>query len=72
MLFRATRGNCYVRFSALSARAVDANGKHIQKVCFIIFYKSAAIEKKIVRICDAFGANRYDLSNLNRPHELDR
>ena len=46
-------------------------GKHIQKVCFIIFYKSAAIEKKIHRICDAFGANRYDLSNLSRPHELD-
>ena len=72
MLFRATRGNCYVRFSALSGKAVDAFGNHIPKVCFIIFYKSTAIEAKIKRICDAFSANRYDLSNLNRPAELDR
>lgn len=71
MLFRATRGNCYVRFSNLSGKAVDAFGEHIPKVCFIIFYKSEAIEGKIKRICDAFSANRYDLSNLNRPTELE-
>ena len=71
MLFRATRGNCYVRFSALSGKAVDAFGNHIPKICFIIFYKSTAIEAKIKRICDAFSANRYDLSNLNRPQELE-
>jgi len=71
MLFRATRGNCYVRFSLLSAKALDAQGEKISKVCFIVFYKSLAIESKIIRICDAFGAHRYDLSNLNRPHDLD-
>jgi hypothetical protein len=41
-------------------------------VCFIIFYKSAAIELKIKRICDAFSANRYDLSNLNQSLELEK
>ena len=71
MLFRATRGNCYVRFSPLSSKAVDANGEPIPKICFIIFYKSTAIESKIKRICDAFSANRYDLHNLNKPNELD-
>lgn len=71
MLYRATRGNCYVRFSALSERAVDAEGKYIDKVCFIIFFKSSAIEAKIKRICDAFSANRYDLSRLSRQHELE-
>lgn len=71
MLFRATRGNCYVRFSPLSSKAVDANDKPIAKICFIIFYKSTAIESKIKRICDAFSANRYDLHNLNKPAELD-
>ena len=71
MLFRATRGNCYVRFSPLSSRAVDAHGEPIAKICFIIFYKSTAIETKIKRICDAFSANRYDLQNLNKPSELD-
>jgi V-type H+-transporting ATPase subunit a len=71
MLYRATRGNCYVRFSQLSGRAQDAYGNHIDRVCFIIFYKSLAIEGKIKKICDAFNANRYDLSNLNRPGELE-
>ncbi len=71
MLYRATRGNCYVRFSALNRKALDASGKYIDKSCFIIFYKSAAIETKIKRICDAFGANRYNLSDLNRPRELE-
>lgn len=71
MLFRATRGNCYVRFSPLSSKAVDAHNQPIPKICFIIFYKSTAIEAKIKRICDAFSANRYDLSNLNKPNELD-
>lgn len=70
MLYRSTRGNCYVRFSPLSDRAVDAAGNHIDKVCFVIFYKSAAIETKIKRICDAFSAHRYDLTNLKRPYEL--
>lgn len=71
MLFRSTRGNCYVRFSLLSEKALDAYGERISKVCFIVFYKSAAIESKIIRICDAFSAHRYDLSLLNRPSELE-
>jgi len=71
MLFRSTRGNCYVRFSLLSDKAVDAYGERISKVCFIIFYKSVAIESKIIRICDAFSANRYDLNDLNRPDRLE-
>jgi V-type H+-transporting ATPase subunit a len=71
MLYRATRGNCYVRFSQLSGRAQDAYGNHIDRVCFIVFYKSSAIEQKIKKICDAFAANRYDMNDLNRPGELD-
>jgi V-type H+-transporting ATPase subunit a len=71
MLYRATRGNCYIRFSALSGRARDAYNNHIDRVCFIIFYKSIALEQKIKRICDAFNANRYDLTNLHRPNELE-
>jgi len=74
MLFRASRGNCYVRFAPLSATgsaAVDADGNVIEKLAFVIFYKSATIENKIARICDAFGATRYDLGMLNRPRELE-
>lgn len=66
MIYRATRGNCMIRFSSLSDRAKDAAGKRIDKTCFIIFYKSAAIETKLKRICDAFSANRYDLTEIHR------
>ena len=90
MLFRATRGNCYIRFSELNASdssegplnqstlgrnankvVLDADGKPLNKICFVIFYKSAAIEGKIIKICEAFGATRYDLSMLNRSRDLE-
>jgi len=71
MLFRATRGNCYVRFADIDEPLVDATGHEISKVVFIVFYKSTAIEGKIKRICDAFSAHRFDLSNLDRPQDLE-
>jgi V-type H+-transporting ATPase subunit a len=80
MLFRSTRGNCYIRFAPLSSSstassananpAMDADGNVIEKLCFVIFYKSNAIEKKIIKICDAFNTTRYDLSMLNSSHEI--
>jgi V-type H+-transporting ATPase subunit a len=70
MLFRATRGNCYVRFSPLPRSAVDARGETIAKICFIIFYKSQSIEGKIKKICDAFAANRYELRDLNNAQRM--
>jgi len=70
MLFRATRGNCYIRFSPLPSKALDSEGKRIKKYCFIIFFKSPSLETKIKRICDAFQANRYELP-LTKISELD-
>ena len=32
---------------------------------FVIFYKSATIEKKIIKICDAFAARRYPVPDLD-------
>ena len=79
MLFRATRGNCYVRFSDITItpgkkdeedRQVITKGPPVDKTVFIIFYKSQAIEGKIKRICDAFSARRFDLADLDRPLQL--
>jgi len=72
MLFRATRGNCYVRFADIEDPLVDAAGNELQKVVFIVFYKSTAIEGKIKRICDAFSAHRFDIVNLDRPQDLEQ
>ncbi|CAE7833551.1 VHA-a2, partial [Symbiodinium microadriaticum] len=72
MLFRSTRGNCYVRFADIEEPIHDAaSDTDIHKVVFIVFFKSAAIETKVKRICDAFSAHRFDLHNLDRPREID-
>lgn len=70
MLFRATRGNAYARFSTIEELLTDATGEEVQKVVFIVFFKSASIESKIKRICDAFSAHRYDVPNIDRPRDV--
>jgi V-type H+-transporting ATPase subunit a len=44
MLFRATRGNCYVRFAEIEEDLIDSNGAEVTKVAFVIFFKSDVIE----------------------------
>ncbi|TFJ82106.1 hypothetical protein NSK_006771 [Nannochloropsis salina CCMP1776] len=36
-----------------------------KKMVYVIFYKSATIERKIVKICDAFAARRYPVPDLD-------
>jgi V-type H+-transporting ATPase subunit a len=60
-LFRSTRGNCYVRFAEVDEALDNGSGEKVSKSVFIVFYKSVAIENKVKRICDAFGARRYDV-----------
>ena len=63
-LYRSTRGNCFVRFSALDNKAIarehDLPELH-QRAGFIIFFKSLTIERKIHRICDSFACHQYVL-----------
>jgi V-type H+-transporting ATPase subunit a len=70
MIFRATRGNCYVRFAPIRQPIVDPEtGDAVQKSVFVIFYKSESIELKLKRICDAFSAHRYTLPPM--VHDID-
>lgn len=39
-------------------------GELKKKAVFIIFYKSSAIERKINKICDAFGARKYPVPEV--------
>lgn len=64
MLFRSTRGNCYIRFSPLNETALDINSQYINRICFIIFYKSKSIEEKIIKICNGFNIKRYNLNSF--------
>jgi len=73
MIFRATRGNCYVRFAKIAEKIPDPeNGQMIEKSVFIIFYKSESIENKLKKICDAFSAHRYSLPDMDDAPSVDR
>eukprot|EP00567_Pseudictyota_dubia_P009584 CAMPEP_0197448618 /NCGR_PEP_ID=MMETSP1175-20131217/18211_1 /TAXON_ID=1003142 /ORGANISM="Triceratium dubium, Strain CCMP147" /LENGTH=886 /DNA_ID=CAMNT_0042980441 /DNA_START=92 /DNA_END=2752 /DNA_ORIENTATION=+ len=73
MIFRATRGNCYVRFAPIKQPITDPeNGNLVEKCVFIVFYKSMSIEQKLKNICDAFGAHRYSLPDMDDAPAVDR
>lgn len=73
MIFRATRGNCYVRFAPIKQPITDPEtGNLIEKCVFIVFFKSLAIETKLKKICDAFLAHRYSLPDMDDAPSVDR
>ena len=73
MIFRATRGNCYVRFAPIKQPITDPEtGALIEKSVFIIFYKSESIEIKLKKICDAFQAHRYSLPDMDDAGSVDK
>ena len=73
MIFRATRGNCYVRFAPIKQPITDPeSGQLVEKSVFIIFYKSESIELKLKRICDAFAAHRYSLPDMDDGSQVDK
>ena len=73
MIFRSTRGNCYIRFSEIEDDVTDpVTGAIVKKEVFIIFFKSSSIERKVKKICDAFSANRYSIPSLDDPQSYQR
>ena len=73
MIFRATRGNCYIRFAPIMQPITDPeSGSMVEKSVFIIFYKSESIETKLKKICDAFSAHRYSLPDMDDSPAVDK
>lgn len=73
MIFRATRGNCFVRFAPIKQPITDPHtGEVVEKSVFIVFYKSVSIEAKLKKICDAFMAHRYSLPDMDDAPAIDR
>jgi len=73
MMFRATRGNIYIRTAQIAQPITDPeSGQLTDKCVFIVFFKSQAIEKKLKQICDAFSANRYTLPDMDDSPAVDR
>ncbi|KAM0824603.1 hypothetical protein ACQ4PT_070100 [Festuca glaucescens] len=60
ILFRATRGNMLLQQESVDEPVTDPQfGEKVVKNSFVIFYSGERAKSKIVKICDAFGANRY-------------
>jgi len=72
MVFRTTRGNCYVRFAAIQQPITDpTTGQLLEKSVFIVFYKSQTIEAKLIKICGAFQAHRYSIPDMDDDTSVD-
>ncbi|RVW50361.1 V-type proton ATPase subunit a3 [Vitis vinifera] len=60
ILFRATRGNVFLKQALVEDCVIDpVLGEKIEKNVFVIFFSGERVKNKILKICDAFGANRY-------------
>ncbi|KAG6410823.1 hypothetical protein SASPL_128892 [Salvia splendens] len=63
ILFRATRGNVYLKQVAVDEPVVDpVSGDKVEKNVFAVFFSGERAKNKILKICEAFGANRYSFS----------
>lgn len=61
VMFRATRGNCFVRFSEIPEPLFDPTvGYAVHKSAFMVFFSGTQVKSKVSKICSAFGANLYD------------
>ncbi|XP_010271518.1 PREDICTED: V-type proton ATPase subunit a2-like [Nelumbo nucifera] len=60
ILFRATRGNVFLRQAVIEEPVMDPmSGEKVEKNVFVVFYSGERAKAKILKICEAFGANRY-------------
>lgn len=62
LLFRATRGKALTFFQDFEVPDKDPKGKaHTKSVYIVVFQEGRQIRDKIVRICDSFMGQRFDL-----------
>ncbi|CAK9178467.1 unnamed protein product [Ilex paraguariensis] len=72
VLFRATRGNVFLKQATVEDPVKDpVSGDKINKNVFIVFYSGERAKNKILKICDAFGANRYPFTDdLGKQYQM--
>ncbi|XP_024366446.1 V-type proton ATPase subunit a3 [Physcomitrium patens] len=60
ILFRATRGNMFLKQALIQDAVTDpATGEKVEKTVFVVFFAGERAKTKVIKICEAFGANRY-------------
>ena len=58
LLFRATRGNMFLRTSPVGLAVDPATGEKREKAVYVVFFAGERSRAKINKICDTFQANR--------------
>ncbi|GMH36133.1 hypothetical protein BSKO_04001 [Bryopsis sp. KO-2023] len=59
LLFRATRGNMFLKQSEVGTVKDPATGSSVEKSVFVVFFAGDRARTKIMKICEVYGANRY-------------
>ncbi|XP_065882276.1 V-type proton ATPase subunit a2-like [Euphorbia lathyris] len=72
ILFRATRGNVFLKQSVVESSVVDPVSRDkVEKNVFVVFYSGERAKSKIVKICEAFGANRYPFTeDISKQYQM--
>ncbi|KAI3513264.1 hypothetical protein L1887_20593 [Cichorium endivia] len=72
ILFRATRGNVFLKQDVVQEPVCDpVQGEKVEKNVFIVFYSGERAKNKVLKICDAFGANRYPFTDdIGKRHQV--
>ncbi|KAI3767091.1 hypothetical protein L2E82_17176 [Cichorium intybus] len=64
ILFRATRGNVFLKQYFIEEPVIDPiSEQKLEKNVFIVFHSGERAKNKVLKICDAFGANRYPFTD---------
>ncbi|XP_060174424.1 V-type proton ATPase subunit a1-like isoform X2 [Lycium barbarum] len=60
ILFRATRGNMLFNQAVADEEILDpSSNEMVEKIVFVVFFSGEQARTKILKICEAFGANCY-------------
>ncbi|QCE09301.1 V-type proton ATPase subunit a1 isoform X1 [Vigna unguiculata] len=74
MLFRATRGNMLFNQEPADEQIMDpVSTEMIEKTVFVVFFSGEQARTKILKICEAFGANCYPVpEDISKQRQITR
>ncbi|KAF6150550.1 hypothetical protein GIB67_030351 [Kingdonia uniflora] len=74
MLFRATRGNMFFNQAPAEEHVMDPiSTEKVEKMIFVIFFSGEQAKAKILKICEAFGANCYPVpEDITKQRQITR
>ncbi|XWS28447.1 hypothetical protein CRYUN_Cryun25bG0069800 [Craigia yunnanensis] len=74
MLFRATRGNMLFNQAPSGEEIMDPlSAEMVEKTVFVVFFSGEQARTKILKICEAFGANCYPVpEDINKQRQITR